>query len=107
MTWLSNNKFSMTAVSAILDDDDLIDAMGVYAIFLRNGHSVLGRCGLADTSRPESDSGEQALCAYIGESIGVLSRLSHHFHGGIELSGFRESLLALQLEHRCLWKSDN
>jgi hypothetical protein len=107
MKWLSNNKFSMTAVSAILDDDELIDTMGVYAIFLRDGYSMLNRCGATYAARSESDSDEQPLCAYIGESIGVLSRLSHHFHGGIELSGFRESLLALQLEYHCLWKSDD
>jgi hypothetical protein len=107
MTWLSKNKFSMTGVTAILGDDDLIDTMGVYAIFLRDGHSMLDRCGFAYAAGSEGGSREQPLCAYIGESIGVLSRLSHHFHGGIELSGLRESLLALQLEYRCLWKSDD
>jgi hypothetical protein len=77
-------------------------APGVYAIMLRGGTEILSRCdsSLLD-QRPWAVRDFTHL--YTGESGNIRNRLDDHLTGEIDRSGFRLTLLSLQLSMRAIW----
>lgn len=75
--------------------DKVPPAPGVYAILLRNGLTILRRCGYDVRHQPWKIRDFDHL--YTGETWNLRARLTEHLDGEAERSGLRYTLLALQV----------
>jgi hypothetical protein len=73
--------------------------LGVYCLFVDDGHSLLARCGFSVTTSEEWDSSHGKLL-YVGEAGCVKWRVGQHLRGDSHVSNFRKSLMGLELSHR-------
>jgi hypothetical protein len=79
------------------------NAPGVYGLLLTGGKERLRQVIPNNTTSCEGWSWEKYDLMYLGESLGLRSRLFHHLAGCIRSSDFRYNLLALQFEHKIIW----
>lgn len=78
-------------------------APGVYALLVKDGHSILRKSGYDAAIEGAPWRIAQYVHLYTGESFDLRWRVSEHLAGCPVASNFKLSLLALQYGYRAIW----